>query len=518
MPPKVNKVEVELKKLTKLDGNKICANCPEKMPGYAEMTHCIFICTKCAGVHREFQYKVKGISMSTFTEEDVLQLSRVGNESHNAVYMAKFVPREYPIPNGADTVKLKEFIKMKYVDRRWYEANISMLSAENTISPTNSIPKPVGTSQIVPPAKRNPSLTVKAEPSPPSLDLLSLSDPVSPPKHSAEKVFSRNPSIQLPANNSDPFGSQQPAAANFDPFGSQPTATAVSTTNGSTFDPFDTHSSSSNSNGSHNPAGFDAFNSTPNTASHFNAFPTYPAAHPTPTIMPYIKIAPPQAPTAPVESDSKAISQAAATGPSSGQAKNFSVFDDLFQADSNAGSNAANPFANPSNFGAAPPQQQPAQQQPLYAQHPPQHQQPQFPPQQGYPAPYPASYPAPYGYPPAYGYPPQAPSQPYPAAYPAPPAAYPNAPYPNPNYGYPAPTAQAPVPVPAAPAAPQAPDPFEHMSGLAWSALGSKAPPASHSQPQHHQPPPQQHQPPPQQHQPPPQQQQASSVNPFDMF
>jgi len=43
MPPKVNKVEVELKKLTKLDGNKICANCPEKMPGYAEMTHCIFI-------------------------------------------------------------------------------------------------------------------------------------------------------------------------------------------------------------------------------------------------------------------------------------------------------------------------------------------------------------------------------------------------------------------------------------------------------------------------------------------
>ena len=43
MPPKINKVEVDLKKLTKLEGNKICANCPEKMPGYAEMTHCIFI-------------------------------------------------------------------------------------------------------------------------------------------------------------------------------------------------------------------------------------------------------------------------------------------------------------------------------------------------------------------------------------------------------------------------------------------------------------------------------------------
>ena len=61
MPPKVNKVEVELKKLTKLDGNKTCADCPEKvryssvsfsllplltippirqqMPGYADLTN-----------------------------------------------------------------------------------------------------------------------------------------------------------------------------------------------------------------------------------------------------------------------------------------------------------------------------------------------------------------------------------------------------------------------------------------------------------------------------------------------
>ena len=43
LPVKVNKVEADLKKLTKLDGNKLCANCQEKIPGYAEMTHCIFI-------------------------------------------------------------------------------------------------------------------------------------------------------------------------------------------------------------------------------------------------------------------------------------------------------------------------------------------------------------------------------------------------------------------------------------------------------------------------------------------
>ena len=47
LPLKVKKVEADLKKLTKLDGNKLCANCPEKIPGYAEMTHCVFIWLEC---------------------------------------------------------------------------------------------------------------------------------------------------------------------------------------------------------------------------------------------------------------------------------------------------------------------------------------------------------------------------------------------------------------------------------------------------------------------------------------
>jgi hypothetical protein len=35
MPPKVNKIEVELKKLTKIEGNKTCADCPEKVRAVA---------------------------------------------------------------------------------------------------------------------------------------------------------------------------------------------------------------------------------------------------------------------------------------------------------------------------------------------------------------------------------------------------------------------------------------------------------------------------------------------------
>eukprot|EP01032_Pedospumella_encystans_P030864 gene30864-34834_t len=117
MPPKVNKVEVELKKLTKLDGNKTCADCPEKMPGYADLTNNIFLCTKCAGIHRDFQFKVKGISMSVFNEEDVRALSNEGNVSFNAKYLAHYNTHD-PLPNGSDVNKLKEFIKSKYLDKR----------------------------------------------------------------------------------------------------------------------------------------------------------------------------------------------------------------------------------------------------------------------------------------------------------------------------------------------------------------------------------------------------------------
>eukprot|EP01036_Dinobryon_divergens_P023623 gene23623-31989_t len=611
MPPKVNKVEADLKKLTKLDGNKICANCPEKMPGYAEMTHCIFICTKCAGVHREYQYKVKGISMSSFTDEDVQQLSRVGNEAHNAVYMARFTPREFQIPNGSDIVKLKDFIRMKYVDRRWYGESTVSTTESNSTTFSNFQPKPTSqASAIAPPAvaKKSASLNSKsAAEIAASMDLLSLSDPITPPKHPADKVFSRSASLALPSQNAsqDPFSSQltathgQPTAThNFDPFQSDPVANVAE----SAFDPFGsngTHpnNSQSSSNGSFDPFGdanakasgtFQAFGNYNNSSTGYNAFTS---PHPNPSNaafyqggavsmqpLPYIKIAPPQpaapvavAVPAPAESDSKAIAAAAVTGSAaSTQPKNFSAFDDLLEAET-----AANPFANPSNFGAGNPPNHPNQPQaqahpnphhpnPTQLQGHPNHPHPnapqahgQYPHQhpQAYghpPQPYPAQaqpgygqYPQAYGgYPnPGYGYPPPYPQGPQ-GAYPpqapygyGPPSGMPpdshgnypvNPQQPGPyGYGGPQPPPHLAAAPPAAPpAAPAAPDPFEQMSGMAWSALGSKVPssaplppssstaasaPSSGVIPRSSVSP----VPAPQ---PQPQPQPAASVNPFDMF
>lgn len=69
--------------------------------------------------------------MSTFSEEEVAALGKVGNDAFNKVYLARLNPREYTLPNGTDENKLKEFIKQKYIDKRWHQDTGSGVSHQS---------------------------------------------------------------------------------------------------------------------------------------------------------------------------------------------------------------------------------------------------------------------------------------------------------------------------------------------------------------------------------------------------
>lgn len=58
--------------------------------------------------------------MSVFTQEDVDALASMGNERFNSIYLANLNPRDYTVPNGNDLNKLKDFIRLKYVEKRWH--------------------------------------------------------------------------------------------------------------------------------------------------------------------------------------------------------------------------------------------------------------------------------------------------------------------------------------------------------------------------------------------------------------
>jgi len=46
---------------------------------YVVMNFGVFVCSTCAGIHREITHKVKGISMSNFTPTEIQFLVENGN-------------------------------------------------------------------------------------------------------------------------------------------------------------------------------------------------------------------------------------------------------------------------------------------------------------------------------------------------------------------------------------------------------------------------------------------------------
>lgn len=100
--------------------NKQCANCCEMGPVYVCMDFHTFVCTECSGIHRELNHKVKSISMSNWSEIECQLLEKVGgNAQDHKFYLATHDPHIYPIPSSTKKDKLKEFIRLKYVEKRW---------------------------------------------------------------------------------------------------------------------------------------------------------------------------------------------------------------------------------------------------------------------------------------------------------------------------------------------------------------------------------------------------------------
>ena len=82
------------------------------MPSSVNLTHNTFVCTRCSGILRDYQYRIKGISMSSFSEDEVAALASGGNTAHNNIYMANFGDREI-LPNPSMQEKMKEFMNSK---------------------------------------------------------------------------------------------------------------------------------------------------------------------------------------------------------------------------------------------------------------------------------------------------------------------------------------------------------------------------------------------------------------------
>ncbi|XP_030071568.1 arf-GAP domain and FG repeat-containing protein 1 isoform X2 [Microcaecilia unicolor] len=137
-----------LREMTSLPPNRKCFDCDQRGPTYANMTVGSFVCTSCSGILRGLNppHRVKSISMTTFTQQEIEFLQKHGNEVCKQIWLGLFDDRSSSIPDFRDPQKVKEFLQEKYEKKRWYvppeqakvvasvHASISGSSASSTSS------------------------------------------------------------------------------------------------------------------------------------------------------------------------------------------------------------------------------------------------------------------------------------------------------------------------------------------------------------------------------------------------
>ncbi|XP_076831974.1 arf-GAP domain and FG repeat-containing protein 1a isoform X2 [Brachyhypopomus gauderio] len=137
-----------LREMTSLPPNRKCFDCDQRGPTYANMTVGSFVCTSCSGILRGLNppHRVKSISMTTFTQQEIEFLQKHGNEACKRIWLGLYDDRTSVIPDFREPQKVKEFLQEKYEKKRWFvppeqakvvasvHASISGSSASSTSS------------------------------------------------------------------------------------------------------------------------------------------------------------------------------------------------------------------------------------------------------------------------------------------------------------------------------------------------------------------------------------------------
>ncbi|CAJ0609346.1 unnamed protein product, partial [Cylicocyclus nassatus] len=109
--------------LLREEENKHCADCLAKQPRWASWNLGVFICIKCAGIHRNMGVhisKVKSVNLDSWTAEQVQSMRLMGNAKAKQVYESE-LPNHFRRPTTDQA--LESFIRGKYEHKRYILPN-----------------------------------------------------------------------------------------------------------------------------------------------------------------------------------------------------------------------------------------------------------------------------------------------------------------------------------------------------------------------------------------------------------
>ena len=220
------KHEKMLREMSHRAGNKQCMTCVGhggRAPQYVCVAFGTFVCTACAGVHRDFQFRVKSISSSKFSKEEVQLANEVGNDAARASFLAGWYgtenERSCPMVENTKTAQLKNFIRQVFVERR-FEGQRATPAQQ---APAQQAPQaPVvqqpsfGNFGLAPPGQQfhrpqQPQPPAAATPAPAAADPFGLGGFISPTTSDAQaqlsSAFAATPAAAAPPSSAQTNGS-----------------------------------------------------------------------------------------------------------------------------------------------------------------------------------------------------------------------------------------------------------------------------------------------------------------------
>ncbi|XP_051851969.1 arf-GAP domain and FG repeat-containing protein 2 isoform X3 [Antechinus flavipes] len=225
-------------------GNRHCFECAQRGVTYVDITVGSFVCTSCSGLLRGLNppHRVKSISMTTFTEPEVIFLQSRGNEVCRKIWLGLFDSQASLMPDSRDPQKVKEFLQEKYEKKRWYVPPDQVKGPSHTKSSTST-----PTQDSTPDAK--PLRTLLGD-HVPSVAISSTNQSVPQARLSQHPCYQPPslPSVKKASTDlladigGDPFAAPQPSSnfavfggqgtshggfANFDAFGSSPFSSTI---------------------------------------------------------------------------------------------------------------------------------------------------------------------------------------------------------------------------------------------------------------------------------------------------
>ncbi|XP_055749239.1 stromal membrane-associated protein 2-like isoform X2 [Salvelinus fontinalis] len=117
----IDRYQAVLTSLLSLEENKFCADCESKGPRWASWNLGIFICIRCAGIHRNLGVhisRVKSVNLDQWTQEQIQCVQEMGNAKARRLYEA-FLPECFIRPETDQSAEM--FIRDKYDKKKYMD-------------------------------------------------------------------------------------------------------------------------------------------------------------------------------------------------------------------------------------------------------------------------------------------------------------------------------------------------------------------------------------------------------------